>query len=141
MKKTLMIASLFAFLATPVFSQQNQDGADGPVTPPTAEEVDAAVSAINAMANDDQKVDAYCDVTDGEGDIKEGDTAAEEAFLKKMDAYINGLGEDEQLAFDISDTAEESSPEGKKLGAAFASLEKKCAAESEGNGADGGEAN
>jgi hypothetical protein len=138
MKKTLIIASTLALLATPVFSQDNQAD-DEPVTPPTAQEIDRAVNAINALINDEQKVDAYCEVTDGEDEIAEGDTAAEDAFLQKLDAFVDGLSEDAQLAFDIDETMDEASPEGQTLVAAFASLEDQCAADdAEGNEASGG---
>ena len=138
MKKTLIIASTFALIATPVFSQDDQADEE-PVTPPTAQEIDRAVNAINALINDDQKVDAYCEVTDGEDEVAEGDTAAEDAFLQKLDAFVDGLSEDAQLAFDINETVDEASPEGQTLASAFASLEDQCAADdAEGNEASGG---
>jgi hypothetical protein len=86
-------------------------------------------------------VDAYCEVTDGEDEIAEGDTAAEDAFLQKLDAFVDGLSEDAQLAFDINETVDEASPEGQTLAAAFANLEDQCAADdAEGNEAEGNEA-
>ena len=142
MKKILASISVLALFAMPVFAQQNQTEAqpgaeaEEAYTPPTEQEVERAVKAINNLANNDEASDAYCEILDDEANVKEGDTAAEEAVGKKLDAYLAGLGEDARLAFDMDETIDRASPEGQKLGGAFLNLEDQCIAEE----ADGNEA-
>ncbi len=138
MKKILASISILALFAMPVFAQENQTEAqpeaeaEEAYTPPTAQEVEKAVTAINNLANNDESSDAYCDILDEESNIKEGDTAAEDAVAKKLDAFLAGLGEDARLAFDMDETIDRASPEGQKLGGAFLNLEDQCIAEEAG---------
>lgn len=141
MKKVFAIAGVFALLATPSLAQQTgtdaeppaaaeaAQEAEAPASPPTPEEVDMAVKAVNDLAANEEKAEAYCDVLDEEDAVKEGDTAAAEAAAKSFDAFFVSLDDNAQLAFDLDETIDTASAEGQKLGGAFLKLESQCAAE------------
>ena len=142
MKKIFVVAGIFAFLATPSLAQETgtdaeppaaaesaQEEVEAPASPPTPEEIDMSVKAINELAKDKEEVATYCDLLDEEDAIKEGDTAAAEAAAKKFDAFLVSLDDDARMAFDIDETIDPVSAEGQKLGGAFLNLENQCAAE------------
>ena len=124
MKNILAIAGLCALLAAPAFAQTNQ--AEEADTPPTAEEIDDAVSVISAMAGDQAQTDGYCAIQNEIDAAPEGDEAAADALGEKMDAYLAGLGEDIAEAFDTADAVEEASPDMAKIDAAYAELDQAC---------------
>lgn len=127
MKNVLVITSILTLLTTPVFAQEAQDDAEAPPEPPTAEEVDASIAAINALAEDKAKVQAYCDILEAEDALQEGDTAASDAVAQEFDAFYNSLSPDAQLAFDLDETMDPTSEGAQRLGGAFLSLEDQCA--------------
>lgn len=140
MKTLFAFAGIFALLATPSLAQQTGSDAEPPAipeaaqeevaappSPPTPEEIEMSVKAINELAKDKEKVAAYCDVLDTEDAVKPGDTAAEEAAANKFDAFFASLDDNTQLAFDLDETIDPVSEEGQKLGGAFLKLENQCA--------------
>jgi len=127
MKNILAITSILTLLATPVFAQEAPESADTPPEPPTAEEVDASIAAINALAKDEAKVQAYCDILEAEDALQEGDTAASDAVAQKFDAFYDSLSPDAQLAFDLDETMDPTSEGAQRLGGAFLGLEDQCA--------------
>jgi hypothetical protein len=131
MKKLFAVAAILALLATPSLAQQtgNAVEAPGPASPPTPEEIDTAVTAVNELAKDKEKEAAYCDVLDEEDAVKEGDTAAAEAAAKNFNAFLASLNDDARLAFNLDETIDRASEEGQRLGGAFLNLERECAAE------------
>jgi hypothetical protein len=142
MKKLFAVAGIFALLATPSFAQQTgndaqtptaaegaQEQAEAPAPPPTPENIDTAVTAINELAEDSEKVAAYCDVLDAEDAVVEGDTAAAAEAAKKFTAFFASLNGEAQLAFNLDETIDRTSEEGQRLGGAFLNFESQCAAE------------
>lgn len=130
MKKLFAVAGIFAFLATPSFAQQTGNDAQAPAAAaPTPENIDTAITAVNELTKDKEKVAAYCDVLDEEDAVKEGDTAAAEAAAKNFSAFLAGLNNDARLAFDLDETIDPASEEGQRLGGAFLNLENQCAAQ------------
>jgi len=127
MKKLIVITSILTLLAAPVFAQESQEGMDDAPAPPTAEEIDASVKAINELAKDQAKVQAYCDILAAEDALQEGDTAASDAVAQKFDAFYDSLSPDAQLAFDLDETMDPTSEGAQKLGGAFLNLEDQCA--------------
>lgn len=124
MKRLSAIASVCALLAAPAYAQ---DTKETPPPAPTAENVDRAVKAINDLATDEGKVDAYCAIIEAEDAVPEGDAAAAEAVTQKLNAYLAGLDEDARMAFALDETIDPLSEEGQRLGGAFLQLEAGCA--------------
>ncbi len=142
MKKLFAVAGIFAFLATPSFAQQTgndaeapaaadaaQEEAEAPASPPTPEAVDKAVTAVNELAKDKEKLEVYCDILDEEDAAQQGDTAAAETATKNFNAFYASLGEDAKLAFDLDETIDPASEEGQRLGGALLNLEDQCPAD------------
>ena len=126
MKKIFSIISVCALLAAPVFAQDKKEE-EPAATHPTAEEVDTAVKAIDDLAADETKVEAYCAIIEEEDAVPEGDAAGAEAVRQKLDTYLAGLGEGARMAFALDETIDPVSEEGQKLGGAFLRLEEACA--------------
>lgn len=138
MKAFLLIASLAILLSAPGHAQQNEDTAEA-APAPTAEEVDAAVTAINALAEDENKLNAYCAILDAEDALAEGDTAAADAVANTFDVFLDSLSADAQLAFDLDETLDPTTPEAQRLGGAFLSLEDACAGPADAEEAEAGD--
>lgn len=133
MKKLFAITGICALLAAPAFAQtdNNQEGAEpaeAAVEAPTTEEVDAAVATLASIAEDQQKIEGYCAISKEMEGIAENDEAKAEELGKKMDDYLTSLGEDVVEAFATAEAADPESEDGKKIDAAFGTLEEKCAA-------------
>ena len=126
MKKIFSVISVCALLAAPVFAQDKKEE-EPAATHPTAEEVDVAVQAIDDLAADEAKIEAYCAIIEEEDAVSAGDAAGAEAVRQKLDTYLAGLGEDARKAFAIDETIDPVSEEGQRLGGAFLRLEEACA--------------
>jgi hypothetical protein len=125
MKKIFSIISVCALLAAPVFAQDKKE--EPAAAHPTAQQVDAAVQAIDDLAVDETKVDAYCAIIEEEDAVPEGDAAGAEAVRQKLDTFLAGLGEGARMAFALDETIDPVSEEGQRLGGAFLRLEEACA--------------
>lgn len=128
MKKTLALAGLCAFLAFPVYAQQQpaQPEADAAAEAPSKEEAEKAAKAIDALADDQTKVQGYCAISKEMAGVPETDTKKTEELGKKMDDYLTSVGADTAEAFGIAEAVDPESEEGKKIDAAFTKLEGKC---------------
>ncbi|NJM34650.1 MAG: hypothetical protein HC850_08000 [Rhodomicrobium sp.] len=125
--KTLLTATAFcALFATAALAQAAKEEAAAPA--PTAAEIDAAVKAINLLATDQKKSEGYCAISKEMAALKEGDDKKAEELGTKMDDYIASLGKDIAKAFEIAESVDPESEDGKKLDAAYGSLEEKCGA-------------
>lgn len=132
MKKLLALAGICALLASPAYAQQQpaqpQGGAEAAEPAPSKEEAENAAKAIEALANDQQKVAGYCAITKEMAAAPEADQKKAEELGKKMDDYLTGLGNDTAEAFGIAESVDPETDEGKKIDAAFTALEGKCGA-------------
>jgi hypothetical protein len=131
MKKILALAGLCAFLASPVYAQQQQPAqpeADAAAEAPSKEEAEKAAKAIDALADDQTKVQGYCAISKEMAGVPETDAKKTEELGKKMDDYLTGIGADTAEAFGIAEAVDPESEEGKKIDAAFTKLEGKCGA-------------
>jgi hypothetical protein len=131
MKKVLALAGLCALLAAPAYAQQQpaQPGAAEPAAEaPSKEEAEKAAKTIETLTGDQKKVEGYCAITKEMAAAPEGDQKKAEELGKKMDDYLNGLGNDTAEAFGIAEAVDPETEEGKKIDAAFTALEGKCGA-------------
>lgn len=131
MKKILALAGLCAFLASPVYAQQQQPAqpeADAAAEAPSKEEAEKAAKAIDALADDQTKVQGYCAISKEMAGVPETDAKKTEELGKKMDDYLTGIGADTAEAFGIAEAVDPESEEGKMIDAAFTKLEGKCGA-------------
>lgn len=129
MKHLFALAALCALLSGPAMAQ-TQPAAPAAEEAEAAEpvDVDAAVKAINDMATDEKKAAGYCEISKELAALTEADDAKGEELGKKLDDYLTGLGEEYIEAFDAAEGLDPETEDGKKLDAAFADLEGKCAA-------------
>ncbi len=135
MKTIIAITSLCALLALPAFAQteKNDDAAqentaqeEATEEAPSAEDVDAAMKAINSFVEDKKQVEGYCAILKEMEGLKDGDDQKAEELGQKMDTYISGLSEDIQEAFGVAEVVESESEESAKIDEAFGKLEEKC---------------
>ena len=135
MKTIIAITGLCALLALPAFAQTEKQGEaaqenaaqeEAGEEAPSAEDVDAAVQAINSFAEDKKQVEGYCAILKEMEGLKDGDDQKAEELGQKMDTYISGLGEDVQDAFGVAEVVEPESEEAAKIDEAFGTLEEKC---------------
>lgn len=128
MKHLFALTAICALLSAPVIAQTTAPAAGAA---PEAEEkvdVNASIATITEFTNDATKVAGYCAISKEMAAVKEGDTAKMEELGKKMDAYMNGLGEKYVDAFASSEAVAPESEDGKKLDTALGALEAKCGA-------------
>lgn len=126
MKRLLAVSGICTLLASAAMAQTAQKEEAAPA--PTKAEVEAAVKTINDMAADQKKASGYCTISKEMGALKEGEDKKAEELGKKMDDYLNTLGEPVVNAFDMAETVDPASEDGQKLDAAFTALDEKCGA-------------
>lgn len=134
---SLLCSSIFVFslLALPVAAVA-QTAAPEVEEPLTAEDIAAGVTAVQALAKDKAKVEAYCKMVDMVDDAQpaEGKTMApeaESALDAEVDKALATLGEDFGDAYYALDELPEKDPMGAPLVAAFEELDKACGGEDE----------
>lgn len=84
-----------------------------------------AIKALSVLEADQAKVDTLCKLNKALEDAGE-DQAKVAVADKQMDAFLDTLGADAQLAFDLADELDPASEDGKALEEAFERLEAKC---------------
>jgi len=116
MKRIFVVTGICALLAGPAIAQD--EGA------PTAEEVNAAVETINAFAEDESKVQGYCDLLRQMDSLEEGEEDKVQELSNEMNAYLES--NDVLDAFSLAESVDPASENGQKVDAAFAELDQAC---------------
>jgi hypothetical protein len=126
MKRLLAVSGICTLLATAAWAQQTPPKEEAAPPAPSKAEVEAAIKTINDMAADPKKSGGYCAISKEMGALKEGEDKKAEELNKKMDDYLNSLGQPVVNAFGMAESVDPASEDGQKLDAAFTALDQKC---------------
>ena len=124
--KLKLVAAISAFAAIPALAHAQQGG---PPKVPKPTKADAQ-NVVQIITSDKVKTQAYCDLTNLEGQVKAAaqtnDTQSLEALSKQADALIDKLGPEYYKLMDGLERVDPKSSEAKEFMSILSELDKSC---------------
>jgi hypothetical protein len=122
-----LVAVISALAAIPALAHAQQSGPRSSVSKPTTTE---AQNVVRMITSDQMKMQAYCDLTKLEGQVKaaeqKNDTKTLEALSKEAESLLDKLGPEYFKLMDGLETVDLKSNEAKEFMSILSELDKKC---------------
>jgi hypothetical protein len=122
-----LVAVISALAAIPALAHAQQGGPRSSVSKPTTTE---AQNVVRIITSDQMKMQAYCDLTKLEGQVKaaeqKNDTKTLEALSKEAESLLDKLGPEYFKLMDGLETVDLKSNEAKEFMSILSELDKKC---------------
>ena len=125
--KLKLVAAISALAAIPALAHAQQGGPQPKVPKPTKAD---AQNVVQIVTSDKVKMQAYCDLTKLEDQVKaadqKSDTKTLEALAKQAEALVDKLGHEYFKLMDGLEQVDPKSSEAKEFMSIFSELDKRC---------------